>query len=82
MVTIAARGLSVTLGRQVALSDLSASFRPGELVGVLGQPEAFIHFKDELIGADGTIHNEGTHKFLQGYVDRFLKLIAVHAKGD
>ena len=49
---------------------------------VLGQPEAFIHFKDELIGADGTIHNEGTHKFLQGYVDRFLKLIAVHAKGD
>ena len=49
---------------------------------VLGQPEAFIHFKDELIGADGTIHNEGTQKFLQGYVDRFLKLIAVHAKGD
>lgn len=49
---------------------------------VLGQPEAFIHFKDELIGADGTIHNEGTQKFLRGYVDRFLTLIAVHAKGD
>jgi len=49
---------------------------------VLGQPEAFLHFKDELIGADGTIHNEGTQKFLQGYVDRFLQLIAVHAKGD
>jgi len=49
---------------------------------VLGQPEAFLHFKDELIGVDGTIHNEGTQKFLQGYVDRFLQLIAVHAKGD
>ncbi|MGO4555543.1 NADPH-dependent FMN reductase, partial [Stenotrophomonas sp. 2YAF22] len=49
---------------------------------VLGQPEAFIHFKDGLIDADGTIHNEGTQTFLQGYVDRFLALIAVHAKGD
>jgi chromate reductase len=49
---------------------------------VLGQPEAFIHFKDGLIDADGTIHNEGTQKFLQGYVDRFLALIAVHVKGD
>ena len=37
---------------------------------------------DGLIDADGTIHNEGTQKFLQGYVDRFLALIAVHVKGD
>lgn len=49
---------------------------------VLGQPEAFIHFKEGLIDADGTIHNEGTQTFLKGYVDRFLALIAVHAKGD
>ncbi|WP_312708542.1 NAD(P)H-dependent oxidoreductase [Stenotrophomonas sp.] len=48
---------------------------------VLGQPEAFIHFKEGLIDAEGAIHNEGTQTFLQGYVDRFLQLIAVHAKG-
>ncbi|KAF1015674.1 MAG: 2-hydroxy-1,4-benzoquinone reductase [Stenotrophomonas maltophilia] len=49
---------------------------------VLGQPEAFIQFKDGLIDADGTIHNEGTQTFLQGYVDRFLALAALHAKGE
>ena len=42
---------------------------------VLNQPEAFIHFKDGLIDADGTISNEGTQSFLQGYMDSFLALI-------
>lgn len=44
-------------------------------MNVLNQPEAFIHFKDGLIGPDGTIENEGTRTFLQGYVDSFLALI-------
>jgi len=47
---------------------------------VLGQPEAFIHFKDGLIAADGTIDNAGTRDFLLGFVDRFLQLVAVHGK--
>ncbi|MDH0172571.1 NAD(P)H-dependent oxidoreductase [Stenotrophomonas sp. GD04145] len=47
---------------------------------VLGQPEAFIHFKEGLIDADGTIHNDATREFLQGYVDRFLALIATHGR--
>lgn len=42
---------------------------------VLAQPEAFIHFKDGLIEADGSIGNDGTRAFLQGYVDAFLTLI-------
>jgi chromate reductase len=41
-------------------------------VPVLGQPEVFIHFKDDLIADDGTIHNEGTTKFLQGFMDRYV----------
>ena len=45
---------------------------------VLGQPEAFIHFKEGLIDAQGTISNEGTRDFLQGFVDRFLAWIATH----
>ncbi|WMJ69759.1 NAD(P)H-dependent oxidoreductase [Stenotrophomonas sp. 24(2023)] len=47
---------------------------------VLPQPEAFIHFKDGLIDADGTVHNEGTQAFLQGFVDRFLALVAAQGR--
>lgn len=45
---------------------------------VLGQPEAFIHFKEGLIDGQGTISNEGTRDFLQGFVDKFLAWIATH----
>lgn len=47
---------------------------------VLGQPEAFIHFKEGLIDEQGTVSNEGTRAFLQDYVDRLLSLTALHAK--
>lgn len=39
---------------------------------LLAQPEVFVHFKDELIGADGTISNEDTKQFLQGFVDNYV----------
>ncbi len=41
-------------------------------VPMLAQPEVFIHFKDELIADDGTIGNDGTRKFLQGFVDKYI----------
>jgi chromate reductase len=41
-------------------------------VPMLAQPEVFIHFKDDLIGADGTVNNDGTTKFLQRFVDRYV----------
>lgn len=47
---------------------------------VLGQPEAFIHYKDGLIADDGSIGNDGTKTFLQDFVDRFLALVARHGK--
>lgn len=39
---------------------------------LLAQPEVFVHFTDELIAADGTIANDDTKKFLQGFVDSYV----------
>lgn len=47
--------------------------------GVLGQPECYIRFEKDLIGADGSIANEGTKKFLSGYVDRFVSFVTALA---
>ena len=41
-------------------------------VPTLTQPEVFIHFKDDLIADDGSIANDGTRKFLQGFVDSYV----------
>ena len=40
-------------------------------VPLLGQPEVFIHFKDELISPTGDINNDSTRRFLQEFVDRY-----------
>jgi chromate reductase, NAD(P)H dehydrogenase (quinone) len=40
-------------------------------VPTLGQPEAFIHFKEGLIDERGEI-GEGSRKFLQGWMDRYV----------
>lgn len=50
-------------------------------LAVMAQPEAFVHYKEGLIEADGTISNEGTRKFLQDYMGAFLDWIQVHHKG-
>jgi chromate reductase, NAD(P)H dehydrogenase (quinone) len=44
-------------------------------VPMLAQPEVFIHFKDDLIADDGAIGNDGTRKFLQGFVDKYVAWI-------
>jgi chromate reductase, NAD(P)H dehydrogenase (quinone) len=44
-------------------------------VPMLAQPEVFIHFKDDLIADDGTIGNDGTKKFLQDFVDKYVAWI-------
>ena len=43
----------------------------------LGQPEAFIHAKDGLFDADGNV-GEGSRKFLQGWVDRYVAWVRQH----
>jgi chromate reductase len=44
-------------------------------VPTMGQPEAYVHFTEGLIDAGGNISNEGTRKFLQGYVDRYASWV-------
>ncbi|HBK45613.1 MAG TPA: NADPH-dependent FMN reductase, partial [Xanthomonadaceae bacterium] len=43
---------------------------------VMGQPEVFLQHKEGLFGSDGTIANDDTRKFLQGFVDKFAAWIA------
>lgn len=42
---------------------------------VMAHPEAFITFRDDAFGEDGTVTNETTRAFLQGFIDRFAAWI-------
>jgi len=42
---------------------------------VMGTPEVYITFRPELLTADGAIANEGTAKFLIGFLDSFAAWI-------
>lgn len=44
-------------------------------VPLLGQPEVFVQFKDELIAPDGSIANDSTRAFLQGFVDHYTNWV-------
>ena len=46
-------------------------------VPTLGQPEAFIQFKDGLFDADGGI-GSGSRQFLQGWMDRYASWVKKH----
>ena len=50
------------------------------LSALLGAPEAYVQFRDGLIGDDGAIADETSRKFLQTFVDNFAKLVAAMAK--
>lgn len=45
----------------------------------LGQPEVFLQWKDGLIDEGGEIGSD-SREFLQGWMDRFLNLVRLHAK--
>lgn len=48
-------------------------------VSTLAQPEVFVHFKDDtLIDEKGHISNNGTEKFLQDFVDRYVAWVRRH----
>jgi chromate reductase len=47
---------------------------------MLGQPEVFLQHKDGFFDEQGSLGDAGTAKFLQGYVDKFLALIASAGK--
>ncbi len=45
----------------------------------LGQPEAFIQAKEGFFGADGSIANDTSRKFLQTWMDRYVAWVKKHA---
>ena len=47
-------------------------------VSTLAQPEVFIQNKKGLFDADGNIGDEGTRKFLQDFVDRYVAWVKRH----
>jgi chromate reductase len=47
---------------------------------VMGQPEVYLQFKDGLIDNNNNVTNEGTQKFLRGYIDKFVEWIESHQK--
>ncbi len=54
------------------------------LLGVLDirlivQPEAYVHFTDDLIGPDGAIADEKQHDFLKKKIGKFIDWVAVVA---
>jgi chromate reductase len=46
----------------------------------LGQPEVFLTAKEGFFDASGGIANDGTKKFLQGWMDTYLAFVKAHAK--
>jgi chromate reductase, NAD(P)H dehydrogenase (quinone) len=50
-------------------------------VPLLGQPEVFVHFKDDgPVDANGDITVDSTRKFLQGFVDRYVPWVHAFLK--
>lgn len=47
-------------------------------IALMGQPEVYVYFKENLIDHDGNISDHGTQKFLQGFVDQFVSWIEKH----
>jgi chromate reductase, NAD(P)H dehydrogenase (quinone) len=44
----------------------------------LGQPEAFVQYKDDLFNSDGSIGGESLD-FLRGWMDRYVAMVKSHA---
>jgi chromate reductase len=47
-------------------------------VPAMQQPEAYLGAADKLFGADGKLANEGTRKFLQGFMQSFAEWISAN----
>lgn len=52
----------------------------GHLTALLGNPEAYVQFTDELIDGTGGIADEATRKFLTTFIDNFARLVAAMAR--
>lgn len=67
------------IGTAVAQNHLRAITGGFLAMPTMGQPEIYIAYKDENFDADDNIVNEGTKKFLEGFLESFASWIALHA---
>lgn len=68
----AVAGASVgAIGTAIAQQQLRNSLAYLD-VATLGQPEVFVHVKDDTFDASGNLANESVKKFLQGYADKYV----------
>ena len=44
-------------------------------VVLMGQPELYLQFRDNLIDSEGNVSNEGTRQFLQKFIDRYAQWV-------
>ncbi len=52
----------------------------GHFIALLGNPEVFLNFTDDLFGEDGTVRDETTKKLLTTFVESFARLVDALAK--
>jgi chromate reductase len=66
-----------TIGSAIAQQHLRNSLAYLDMP-TLGQPEVFIHVTEGFFDAQGGVASEGSRKFLQGFVDKFLDWVRKH----
>jgi len=72
-------GISVgTIGTAIAQQHLRNTLAYLHMP-TLGQPEVFLTAKEGFFDAQGGIANDGTRKFLQGWVDDYAAFVKKHA---
>lgn len=47
-------------------------------IALMGQPEVYVYFKENLIDQEGKIKEASTEKFFQGFVDQFVNWVNKH----
>ena len=63
-----------SIGTAVAQQHLRTIIA-SHFIATLGSPEAYVVFSEGLIDDEGNVTKEETRKFLQGFVDKFARLI-------
>lgn len=67
-----------TSGGSISTALAQANLRTmvsAHVAALLGTPEAYIQYKDGLFEADGTVTDDATREFLQGFIDNFVMLV-------
>lgn len=74
----ASAGVIRTAAAQAHLRDILGVLD----IRLITQPEAYVHFTDDLIGPDGAIADEKQRDFLKKKIDQFTDWVALVAKAN